>query len=259
MAPYFSKENLDKLHAGRTEMHQRFGALRETFVVRVYRSDRGREFACHGFARRLGIMVRAVDTVFEKLPPELECIPAKKTVDDAIIAIQSFVMNAFGCLENLAWMWVCERPVWNDGKQLDPMKVGLGPKCKEVRASFTQEFITHLENRQDWVDKHLKGFRDSLAHRIPLYIPPYIVPPEKVEEYNKLEVQSGQALRQLDVVAYEKLQSAQKALGLWRPWMTHSATEKSPGAVFHIQLLADYMTIDEFGRAMLEEMARQGV
>ncbi|MDX0741205.1 hypothetical protein GOD71_27305 [Sinorhizobium medicae] len=46
-----------------------------------------------------------------------------------------------------------------------------------------------------------------------MYIPPFIVPPEKVEEYNKLEVQSGQALRQLDVVAYEELQSAQKASG----------------------------------------------
>lgn len=66
------------------------------------KSERGREFACHGFSRRLGTMVRAVDLIFDKLPPKLDEIPAKDTVTEATIAIQSFVVNAFGCLDNLA-------------------------------------------------------------------------------------------------------------------------------------------------------------
>ncbi|MEY9103761.1 hypothetical protein ABIA24_006734 [Sinorhizobium fredii] len=259
MAGYFSKEAIDELYAGQKDMRQRFASLREQFLTRTFKSERGREFAYHGFSRRLGTMARAVDLIFEKLPPELEQIPAKDTVLEATIAIQSFVMNAFGCLDNLAWIWVCEKPVLKDGKELDPLKVGLGPKSKEVRASFSQKFVAHLESRQNWVDQHLKGFRDSLAHRIPLYIPPYIVTPEAIDSYNKLEVQSAEALRNLHVHAYEELQAAQKALGLWRPWMTHSVTEKSPRAVFHPQLIADYMTIDEFGRAMLDELALQGL
>ncbi|WP_162901315.1 hypothetical protein [Breoghania sp. L-A4] len=123
-------------------------------------------------------MVRAIDVVFEKLPPELDTIPDRDTVVDATLMIQAFVLNAFGCLDNLAWIWVCEKPVLNArGKELGPLEVGLGPKRRDVRASFSKEFVAYLEKRQDWVDKHLKGFRDSLAHRIPLYIPPYIVSP----------------------------------------------------------------------------------
>lgn len=259
MVGYFNKEHIDKLYAGQKNMRRRHNDLREQLLTRIYKSERGREFAYHGFCRRLGTMARAVDLIYEQLPPELEDIPPRDTVVDATIAIQSFVMNAFGCLDNLAWIWVCEKPVLKDGKELDPVKVGLGPKSKEVRASFSQEFVTYLESRQEWVDNHLKGFRDSLAHRIPLYIPPFIVTDETVDRYNELEKQSAQAMRNLDVKAYEELQATQKALGLWRPWMTHSVAEKSPSAVFHAQLIADYMTIDEFGRAMLDELARQGL
>jgi hypothetical protein len=43
--------------------------------------------------------------------------------------------------------------------------------------------------------------------------------------------------------------------------MTHSASEKAPVAIFHPQMLQDYLTIDEFGREMLTRdrpSARQG-
>jgi hypothetical protein len=260
MARYFNQTYIDELYKSRDEMRKQYADLRECFLVRTFKSDRGREFAHHGFCRRLGTMVRAVETVFEKLPPELEEIPARDTVVDATIAIQSFVMNAFGCLDNLAWIWVCEKPVLDDdGKDLPPHKVGLGPKCKDVRVSFSKEFVTYLESRQDWIDKHLKGFRDSLAHRIPLYIPPFIVSPKTVDEYNKLERDSADALRKHDLKGYEKLQETQKSLGIWRPWITHSVTEKSPKAVFHAQLIQDYVTIDEFGRELAKEFQRHSL
>jgi hypothetical protein len=38
--------------------------------------------------------------------------------------------------------------------------------------------------------------------------------------------------------------------------MTHSASENAPVAVFHPQMLQDYLTIDEFGREMLTEIGR---
>jgi hypothetical protein len=51
--------------------------------------------------------------VFEKLPPELDEIPERDAVVDATLTTQAFVMNAFGCLDNLAWIWVCEKAVLN--------------------------------------------------------------------------------------------------------------------------------------------------
>jgi butyrate kinase len=140
-----------------------------------------------------------------------------------------------------------------DGNALDPKRVGLGNK--DVRRSFSNEFRAYLESRQKWFE-NLKDFRDSLAHRIPLYIPPFIVTPETVDEYNKLEQASGEAMLRADINEYDRLQAEQKRLGKFRPWMTHSQFEKAPSVVFHSQLVADYVTVDEFGRTMLEELDR---
>jgi hypothetical protein len=66
-------------------------------------------------------------------------IPDRDNVVDATIAIQAFTMNAFGCLENIAWIWLYEKDVKNgDGTELDPMEVGLGKK--KLRKALTQQF-----------------------------------------------------------------------------------------------------------------------
>jgi hypothetical protein len=77
-----------------------------------------------------------------------------------------------------------------------------------------------------------------------------------VDEYNRLELASGEAVRRADFEEYDRLQSEQQRLGVFRPWMTHSQYEQAPSVIFHSQLLADYVTIDEFGRTMLEELDR---
>ncbi|HEY6619346.1 MAG TPA: hypothetical protein VIY68_07365 [Steroidobacteraceae bacterium] len=252
MAPYFSTENLAKLQQGRREVHKQFAELRQRYITRKYKSDRAREYATHGFGRRLGTLVRAIEQVYRILPPEREDIPERDEVVDATIAIQSFVLNTFGCLDNLVWIWVYEKDIKaKDGNELDLKNVGFGNK--QIRASFTDEFCAYLDSRQTWFE-YLKSFRDSLVHRIPLYIPPYIVTPANLDEYNRLEQTSCEALQRADFKEYDRLQSEQKKLGLFRPWMTHSQFEKAPSIVFHSQLIADYVTIDEFGRTMLEEL-----
>ncbi len=41
---------------------------------------------------------------------------------------------------------------------------------------MSTEFVAYLESSRikSWHDDHLREFRDALAHRIPLYIPPYL-------------------------------------------------------------------------------------
>jgi hypothetical protein len=254
MTAYFSAEEVAELNNGREQVHMQYADLRGRYISRKYKSDRAREYALHGFSRRLGTLVRAIDQVYEILPPEREDIPERDEVVDATIAIQSFVLNAFGCLDNLAWIWVYEKGVkGKDGTALDRKNVGLGNE--KVRRSFTHEFRAYVDSRQNWFE-NLKNFRDSLAHRIPLYIPPYVVTSETVDEYNRLEQASGEAVQRADFKEYDRLQSEQKKLGLFRPWMTHSPYEQAPSVVFHPQLVAYYATIDEFGRTMLEELDR---
>jgi hypothetical protein len=255
-ARYFTDDHIRDLAKGRREVTTQFRDLREKFLVRNNATERGGEFIKHGFCRRLGTIVRSIDQVFEHLPPETEKIPERDEVVDATIAIQSFVMNCFGCLDNLAWIWVYEKDVRNpDGTELNPLNVGLAKKNKTVRNTFSKGFVDYLDSRQDWVD-YLKGFRDALAHRIPLYIPPFIVDPKTVGEYNRLDAEAIEALRAHDFEGYDKLRAEQQGYGFFRPWMTHSQTEDAPAVVFHEQLLRDYVTIDEMGRTMLDELNR---
>jgi hypothetical protein len=254
MTAYFSAEKVAELNSGREQVHKQFADLRERYILRKYKSDRGREYALHGFSRRLGTLVRAIDQVYETLPPEREDIPERDEVVDATIAIQSFVLNTFGCLDNLAWIWVYEKGVkGKHGKELDRKSVGLGNV--KVRSSFTDEFRAYIDSRQKWFET-LKDFRDSLAHRIPLYIPPYVVTPATADEHKRLEQAAGEAMQRGDYKEYDRVRSVQTKLGLFRPWMTHSLYEEAPSIVFHPQLVADYVTIDEFGRTMLEELDR---
>jgi hypothetical protein len=41
-----------------------------------------------------------------------------------------------------------------------------------VRTSLSQEFQDYLKALEAW---HLADLRQALAHRIPLYIPPYVI------------------------------------------------------------------------------------
>ena len=90
-------------------------------------------------------MTRCVERVFELLPPEQDALPEQDFLIDRTICIQAFVMNVFGALDNLAWIWVSEKPL-----AVDRIEIGLGPKCKAVRASFSPEMRDYLSKNQNW-------------------------------------------------------------------------------------------------------------
>ena len=160
----------------------------------------------------------------------------------------------------LAGMWVHETEFKDKkGNAVNPKSVGLGEGYWYLRKQFTKPFQKYLRSRKDWF-RHLTEFRDTLAHRVPLYVPPYVIPDAKADEYKKLAAAALATAKWKDgrkaAAEYERLKSEQMNLGVFRPWMTRSLTEKSPQAAFHYQLLQDFVTIDEFGREMLEELDR---
>ena len=154
---------------------------------RSYRTSRSKEFATQGFLRRLGTLRRCIKNIFRYLPPELEGIPSEDDLADSSIALQAFVLNVFGCLDNLTWVWVEEMDLKKpDGSPLPRSWVGIGSKYTTVRKSFTPAFRDYLLERQNWFG-HLEDYRNALAHRIPLYIPPYCVKPENQARHAELE------------------------------------------------------------------------
>jgi hypothetical protein len=148
---------------------------------RKYLTERGQEYAVHGFCRRLDLLRTVIDQVFMALPPERDDIPEREKIMSATIAIQAFWMNLVGCLDNLAWIWVYERGVKaSSGDELDRKSVGLWRH--ELQATMSEKFRAYRDERKAWFES-INKFRDALAHRIPFYIPPYAVEKSDIEEH----------------------------------------------------------------------------
>ena len=183
-------------------------------------------------------------------------MPTTEELSDAEINIQAFVFNVFASVDKLAWIWVSEKDLTkDDGTQIPRTWVGLRKKNEGVRESFSPVFLEYLEGLDAWFGL-IENFRDALAHRIPLYIPPYLVPDGKLAAYEELGDRMAEAFKRGQLAEHERLSSEQEALVVFEPYMTHSFEEKAKPVVLHAQMLADFNTIEELGQRMLEELDR---
>ena len=252
----FSKEDLEKLQKQYLAVSGKCQRLMESYVARNYKNSRAEEYARQGFSRRLESLVRCIDKIFEILPPDRIELPTSEELSDAAINIQAFVINVFGSIDNLAWIWVLEKSIKrNDGSPIRKSCVGLREKNELVLGSFSPEFQEYLKGLNGWFD-HLENFRHALAHRIPLYIPPYVVPKDKIPAYQELEDRMTEASNRRDFAEHERLSAEQKALVAFKPYMTHSFEEEAKYVAFHAQLLADFNIIEGLGQKMLEALDR---
>jgi hypothetical protein len=156
-----------------------------------------------------------------------------------------FVMNVFGALDNLAWIFVSEKAL-----KIRRMEIGLGPKCTTVRASFSQEMRDYLAGQDEWF-ADIIDFRDALAHRIPLYIPPFIVSPENDPEYEAREVRK---LETNDNDEYDQLCAEQAKLEVFHPVMKHAIDDNKPPVLFHSRIVHDFMMVEEIAEKVLLEL-----
>jgi hypothetical protein len=251
---YFSEKALRKLAESRAEINGRYQRLLMDYVSLRLRDKRAREYASHGFPRRLRIMARCIHNVFTTLPPGRVNIPSFDELGDATINIQSFVFNAFGSLDNLAWIWIYETKLkTEDGKPVPKGWVGLAAKNKLIRNSLPNDLQEYLKTLDTWFDQ-MVTFRHALAHRIPLYIPPYAVRPQDGDTYRDLEQRKMAAVFRGDIDEHDRLSAKQLKLAFFRPFMQHSYEEGAVPLVFHAQLIADFKTVYEVGSKFLSEL-----
>jgi hypothetical protein len=249
--PFFDAESRDAMDVELASVEERAMALATEFLTYRYRHDISRQYAVHGFSRRMYMMMRCVFQVFELLPTRLVEIPDDESVDAATINIQSFVFNMYGAIDNLAWIWVSEKGVLDaKGRPLSPGRIGLGPHNIDVRASLPGLKKRQLDRFDAWF-KHLHYFRNALAQRIPLYIPPYIISPRNSDLYAELDRKQWQAD---SAESFEAIKAEMERLVCFHPIMTHSLYVDRPPVIFHPQLLGDFRTVEKIGRIVLGAM-----
>lgn len=239
------------------EWREREAALTRRLFAHRFRSARAREMMQHGLSRRLSDLSHGVDRVFEILPPDAEA-PSQRDLRDATAFLQAFVINVFGAVDNVAWMWASEAdPRDARGRPLRRGQIGFTPDHALLRETVSEGTRAYLEATDQWFG-YLEDYRHALAHRIPLYIPPKMFDEEDAAEFRRLEE---------DLTAtgwtperWIEVQAAQRRLGTFDPVMMHSYGEQARPVRFHAQIVCDFATVVEIAEHVVEDLqARQAV
>ncbi len=250
---YFKPDQLVKLQEGYHTVNPAHQRLICEYLSLRLSNETAYEYVGHGFVRRLGTLKRCIENVYSIYPPERSDKPSRGECIDLTINLQSFLFNVFGCVDNLAWIWVKEKQVKdNRGRRLRDQQVGLRSGCVAVRETFSAKFREYLTSRDGWF-AYLENYRHPLAHRIPLYVAPYTLGPAKLGEHNELERRKHEAHSQRDYDLWLRLEAEQEALGTFTPWIMHSFSEGTAPVAFHPQMLADWNTVVEIADKFINE------
>lgn len=174
------------------------------------------EYVFHGVCRRYGVMFQCVENIFSTYPlnRDIHNLLTEKELDSLTINLQAFCINTSGVLDNLAWIYVLENGFKCHERQVAFFSFVNPKKDSDIR--FPKPFCEHINAKiTTWHDEYLKRYRDTLAHRIPLYVPPYATRNGK------------EAIREIvNCFAESRLKDSQII-------------------PFHAQTIADFITIEE--------------
>lgn len=239
----FSEDQLEELQGIFISIEDRGQALIKRLLLHGFRTDAASEYATHGLARRISAITYSTARVFEEMPPEMEGIPSSEQRSETTAHLQAVAFNVYGCFDNLARIWVAEHDVRKaNGNELSRREIGLVAKCKSVRASLPNILKEQIVALDPWFS-HLEDFRHATAHRVPLYIPPFMLDPKDEEEYRKLDRDAGEVLKRREFEEYHRLTAERDALRHFRPMIATSMNEIA-NALFHPQLMADFATVE---------------
>ncbi|WP_072389586.1 hypothetical protein [Hyphomicrobium sp. CS1BSMeth3] len=252
---YYSADALVRAREGLAAVPGKQEVLQARFLMHPFKVQRAREFAHHGFVRRTATLARSVANVFALIPPErIEPLDDHDVRHDAEINIQAAVFSAFAAVDNLAWIWVIEKDVLQpNGEKIRPEWVGLRPKNWVVRDTLPDKLREFVAGFDEWF-AGIDNYRHALAHRIPLYIPPYCIDPKNAARHEELDLLQVQAATKGKFEEMDRLRAEQEAMRFFRPWIQHSFSEGASPLGFHPQLLANFNTIEALGNAVLDEL-----
>ncbi len=251
----YSTEDLDDIAKKYAFWHGREDELTTSLLVHVYRTDAAYTMVKHGLVRRFHTLCHCMNRTFQHVAPD-EKEPVPDALLDASVYLQAFVVNVYGTLDNLARIWVVESDLQEKGKPVPRGHIGLGPKFVTVRKSLSKEFQEYLTQSDGWF-KYLENYRHALAHRIPLYIPPYRIDAEAETKWRELDLQMEIATKEHRHELWNELLAKQKKLGVFEPLMMHSfGNEPDDGYPihFHGQMICDLAKVIDISELMLEEL-----
>ena len=244
MACLYGDENLEKFRQEIEFLYKEESDLDDRIFLRHDLSKEGREYAIQGLKRGIDLLLHSIRFTYETIPPSRMSPPSDTEKRNATLAIQAFYTNIFGALDNIGRIWAEEKPELSQNNcPLGKAEITIFPKPKNkvLYRSFPEAMQKAIDESTTWFNA-LTEYRDGLAHRIPLYIPPGIIDQKDASKYQQLDEAYWRARINGDPKA-DTIFEEQMKLTHWRPFMTHSFGENAKPIMFHPQMIIDLKTI----------------
>jgi hypothetical protein len=210
-----------------------------------------REHLLQGVSRRLNVLRGCLVNVFDLFPVSATTPIGYERLYDVQINLHAFVINLCGVFDNYAWSFIYQHGL--EAEFPNPRSVGIF--TNKVQRFLPDAICDYLQapDIRNWHRDYLKNYRDALAHRIPLYVPPSVLNPEKEARFRDLEAEINAAVRNHDWDRRDQLWEEQSQLGSPCFSFVHSFNETgaSRDVLLHPQMLSDAMTVIAFGRIYL--------
>jgi len=246
---FYSPEQIDKIHGefGRVTTDLQALQFRGLAEAQEAGNDDVRKYLNHGVGRRLSILKRSMEKIFEIFPPTQEEVLSRDEVTSVQVFLHAFVINLSGVFDNWAWAFVHRHDLLEEIG--GPPNVGVFKN--RTQRLFSESLQTYLARSRisEWHEQYAKNYRDALAHRIPLYVPPANWTDDDKAEYERLEAEKARLIAaqewdQLDVVWNEQDRIGKPSFVFMHEY---SLDQSARPVILHPQVLCDGMTVVEFG------------
>ena len=220
-------------------------------VLRVQEFVKNQEalsYLNYGVNRRLYVLSRTFDRIFELFPPDRADPLSDDDRIDLEINLHAFMIHIHGVVDNLALVVGHEQNmVGHNKRQFRNPEVGF----------FKSEVVKKLPSRlrtffqQDtlvaWHREYAKEYRDSLAHRIPAYVPPQALDDAEATEYAAIDQRIRESIENGRLVSDETWESL-RSVGRANPLFLSSPHAQQKPMYLHPQVIADIATVVEITR-----------
>ena len=160
--------------------------------------------------------------------------------------------NVFGCIDNLAHIWVAEKELTAQDGTLPDARIGLRPHNGEVPDSLSQVFAGYLKRLGPWFE-YLETYRRALEHHVPLSVAPDSVPQPRLRKYVKIGEFILQAEQRDDHAEADRLTHEQNRLVSFFPITAQAFAENADKVFLHFQMASDFNTVEDIARRLLLE------
>ncbi len=136
-------------------------------------SKDARDFLAYGVMRRLSIIRLNLKTIFQiAYCGRREMLGMEEEANHLDMHIHSFFYHCYGALDNAAWCIAHEKefPLRNNKFKVSLFGKEFSSFVKKSHASLHQ-----VLRAQEKLYRRIKGIRDAIAHRKPLYVPPGVI------------------------------------------------------------------------------------